>query len=318
MGSGRPPRGPISQQRGARLVRTTVVAVVLIAGATALARPGSHSASALRPHPATTAVVPSTEPPSDPRHAVARPNLFAQPPIAQYLASRPDGVSAAVVDVRTGRAFVYHPRTRAITASIMKVDILETLLSRAQAEGETLTEEELELSRQMIEDSDNDAAQDLWDLIGGAPAVAAYNARVGLKNTVPNEAGYWGLSTTSALDQVRLVEQICQSSALLTRTSRDYALDLMTHVDPAQAWGVSAGVTPNAMVALKNGWLPFDDAWHVNSIGCVRGSGRDYVIAVLVGGAATEADGIRTIDGLSSLVWTQLAPSTGGRPGGRL
>lgn len=288
-----------------------------MAGAIAFARPDSPSTAASKPDPAAQSVAPSAEPPASPRHAAVRRDVFAQQTIAHYLASQPDDVSAAVVDMRTGESFVYRPRTRAITASIMKVDILETLLSRAQAEGQVLTEEELELSRQMIEESDNDAAQDLWNLVGGALAVAAYNARVGLENTVPNQAGYWGLSTTGALDQARLMEQVCSPSAVLTRRSRQFALDLMTHVDPAQAWGVSAGVTPNATVALKNGWLPYDGEWHVNSIGCVRGSGRDYVIAVLVGGAPTEADGIHTIDGLSRLVWTALAPSTVG-PGHRL
>jgi len=286
--------------------------MVLVAGAVGLARQRSPSTAASRRSPAAETTNPSTESPSTSQHVAARPYLFARPAVARFLAGQPVSITAAVVNTRTGESFVYRPGTRAITASIMKVDILETLLAETQAGDRDLTEEERELSHRMIDESDNDAAEDLWELVGGAPAVARYNARAGLKDTAPNEAGYWGLSTTSALDQVRLVQQICYPSEVLSRSSRRYALDLMTHVDPAQAWGVSAGPAPAATVALKNGWLPYEGAWHVNSIGCVRGDGRDYVIAVLVGDASTESGGIHSIEGLSRLVWAKLAPSTSG------
>jgi hypothetical protein len=294
-----------------RLSRTVVVIVLVVASAFIIARPHSHSTAAARPSPTPGATV-STDPSSTPGSvpAVVRPGRLLRPALSRYLGAQPGTITAAVVDTATGQSFVYRPGVRSITASIMKVDILETLLSRAQAEDRDLTEDERELSRRMIEESDNDAAEDLWELLGGAPAVAQYNARAGLENTVPNQAGYWGLSTTSALDQVRLIKQICYPSNLFTRSSRRYALDLMTHVDPAQAWGVSAGVARKATVALKNGWLPHDGAWQVNSIGCVRGDGRNYVIAVLVGGTSSESGNIRTIEGLSKRVWKQLGPST--------
>jgi hypothetical protein len=62
-------------------------------------------------------------------------------------------------------------------------------------------------------------------------------------------------------------------------------------------------------VALKNGWLPLNDAntdWQINSVGWVSGGGRDYLLAVLSTGNPTEQYGIDTINGLSSLVWSAL------------
>jgi beta-lactamase class A len=95
---------------------------------------------------------------------------------------------------------------------------------------------------------------------------------------------------------------------VLTPASRQRGLDLMSHIEPGQAWGVSAGVASNATVALKNGWLPLDGGgWQVNSVGYVDGDGRDYAIAVLTDGA-TEAGGIGAIQGLSELIWQELAP----------
>ena len=134
----------------------------------------------------------------------------------------------------------------------------------------------------MIEESDNDDAQDLWDTEGGATAVSAFDAAAGLTQTTPDAAGYWGLSTTTAADQVQLLRTLAYPNAVLTPASRAYELNLMEHVDADQAWGVSAGVAAGSTVALKNGWLSLSGGgWQVNSIGYVDGHGRNYVIAVL-------------------------------------
>ncbi len=47
----------------------------------------------------------------------------------------------------------------------------------------------------------------------------------------------------------------------------------------------------------------------MNSIGYVHGDGRDYLVAVLTDGNATEAQGIDTIESLSDLIWENLAPA---------
>jgi hypothetical protein len=236
-------------------------------------------------------------------------DLFTVPSVATFLAGHTDDLTAAVYDADTGYTSLYRPGVAEDTASIMKVDILATLLAQGQAAGRPLTAAQEELCEGMIEESNNDDAQDLWDAEGGASAVGSFNARAGLTQTAPDAAGYWGLSTTTAADQVRLVDKVAYPNSLLDDESRNYELDLMTHVDPSQAWGVSAGVAPGVTLALKNGWLPLDSGgWQVNSIGYVDGNHRDYVIAVLSSGNATEADGIDAIDGLSKLVWTELAP----------
>ena len=132
----------------------------------------------------------------------------------------------------------------------------------------------------------------------------------GLIQTDPDAAGYWGTSTTTAADQVQLLRTVAYPNAVLTPASQAYALNLMENVESDQAWGVSAGVGAGSTVALKNGWLPLDSGgWQVNSIGYVDGQGRDYVIAVLTDDD-TEAVGINFIQGLSGLIWQELAPST--------
>lgn len=240
--------------------------------------------------------------------ATGTADLFDAPAVSAYLAGTTEDVTAAVYDDVTGVTSVYRPGVAQDTASIMKVDILATLLARGQSTGQALAPGEQSIAVPMIEQSDDDDAQDLWDSEGGATAVGAFDTAAGLTQTDPDAAGYWGLSTTTAADQVQLLRTVAYPNAILTPASQAYELNLMENVESDQAWGVSAGVGAGSTVALKNGWLPLvGGGWQVNSIGYVDGQGRDYVIAVLTDDD-TEADGINFIQGLSGLIWQELTP----------
>ena len=203
-------------------------------------------------------------------------------------------------------------------ASVVKLDILQTLLARRH--GAPLSSADQALARAMIEDSDNDAATSLWHADGGAAGLAAYGKQAGLRQTVPSPcvtcAGFpwpgWGLTSSVPGDQLALLRQLVAPGRhpLLTASARSYALSLMTHVTADQRWGVSGGVPAGVTVALKNGWLPLNAAstdWQVNSVGWVSGEGRDYLIAVLGAGSPSEQYGIDTISHLSALVWSALS-----------
>ena len=236
---------------------------------------------------------------------------------AAYLAGRHGTVIAAVYDVRSGRTWRLGTSNAQPEASVVKLDILETLLARPQ--GAALSPADQALARSMIEDSDNDAATSLWDEDGGALGLSYYGDRAGLTQTTPSQcvtcAGFawpgWGLSTTVPEDQLTLLKQLVVpgASPLLSKSARTYALSLMEHVTVGQRWGISGGVPAGVTVALKDGWLPLDAAatnWQVNSVGWVYGDGRDYLIAVLSTGNPTEQYGISTITALSSLVWSAM------------
>jgi beta-lactamase class A len=239
--------------------------------------------------------------------------------LSSYVASRSGSVLAAVYDIGTGQTWNLRLGSPQPEASIVKVDILETLLARSgdADSGTGLPATESSLAQQMIEDSDNDAATSLWYASGGPGKIRAFNATAGLRQTSPSRCvqcpGFpwpgWGLTTTTAADQITLLRQLFTPGSLLTRGQRSYVLRLMEHVTPAQRWGVSGGVPLRATVALKNGWLPLNTAgtdWQINSIGWISGRGRDYLIAVLTTGNPTEQYGIDTITGLSAIVWKAM------------
>jgi beta-lactamase class A len=233
------------------------------------------------------------------------------PAMRSYLATRAGSVSAAVADVRTGQSWVYNPGARDWTGSIVKADILETLLRQAMIGHDALDGADPSVIQGMIEKSDNDDATSLWNLVGGSSGVGSFNARAELSETSLDTQGFWGETTTSAADQIKLLAQLALQPSLLDVGAQRYALDLMEHIEPGQAWGVSAGVPAGVSVALKNGWLPIGTAggWEINSIGRIKGDGRWYLIAILTAHDPGMAYGIATISGMSALIWSALAPT---------
>jgi len=294
-----------------RLLRTVTMATVLAIGLLVVI---GHLTAPPRRAASTTSTTTGARTKRKPAAALTgdgEKDLFTLPAVAAYLNASSDNVTAAVYDEVTGVTSLYRPGVTEQCASIMKVDILATLESEAEAQNVTqLPSDQQVLATQMIEESNDDDAQDLWDFEGGSSAVSAFDAKVSMTDTAPNTEGYWGLSTTTAADQVALLKIIAFPNSILDTNWRDYELGLMTNVDPSQSWGISSGPTAGVTVAIKNGWLPNDPgtAWQVNSIGWVSGAGRDYLIAVLTFGEPTEQDGIQTIEGLSSLIWNDLAP----------
>lgn len=80
----------------------------------------------------------------------------------------------------------------------------------------------------------------MWSAIGGGAGLAAANRKLGLRSTRPGPGGAWGSTTTSAADQVRLLNALISPRSPLTARHRRYVLSLMSDVTPEQAWGVSA------------------------------------------------------------------------------
>ncbi|HTW20715.1 MAG TPA: hypothetical protein VME70_10945 [Mycobacteriales bacterium] len=289
--------------RRRRLTRTvSVVGVIAIAAVLWATLPAhshdrhpSHPGSGSTPTPTSTANV-----------EAATKSLHSL--LLHYVDQRQGSVAVAVYDGVAKKLIVVHPRVRGRTASIVKVDILETLLHKTDGH---LTEDQRETATSMIENSNNDSATDLWNQDGGAPGVHAYNNDVGLQQTTPNVD--WGLTTTSASDQVTLVRLLLHHNDLLTNGGRKFQRTLMRHVEADQRWGITGGVPKTATVGIKNGWLPVSEdhnLWAVNSIGWVHGTDRHYEIAVLTQHQPYEDYGIDTIQHVARLVWNHVMRTT--------
>jgi hypothetical protein len=254
---------------------------------------------------------------TSPKHKDPRHSPFAG--LARYAAGRPGVVTAAVFDRRTGRTWVFHPGVVEDTASIVKVEIMGAALKQAQNAGSPLPGTELALMTTMIENSDNSAATQLLADDGGPSGVQRFDDSVGMTHTTVSRLAFipgsttlpgWGLTKTTAADEVVLLRHFAYQNSVLNGLNRSYGLGLMEKIESDQAWGVSGGVPAGTTIALKNGWLPLnlatDTNWQVDSIGWIRGGGRNYVLAVLTNGNSSEQEGIATIEHISGLVYSRL------------
>ena len=158
----------------------------------------------------------------------------------------------------------------------------------------------------MIEESLDSAADTLWTRLGPA-AVGAFEREAGMSSTAPATDGVWGTTTTTALDRLAMIRTLVEPNSLLTNASRADVLDLMENITPTQDWGATGGVPAGVTVALKNGFAIIN-GWQINTTGWVNGAWRNYLIAVLTNGNASEQYGIDTVNAVSSLVWNVRGP----------
>ncbi|MFF4033517.1 serine hydrolase [Streptomyces sviceus] len=293
-----------SSRRPLTYTALACVAVVgIMAAGTVYVKAQAHSAG----RSVSSAVTPSVSPPSATAteeaavaEPVAKPVVDLDERLADAMASvgvtGEQKVSAAVLDLESGDSAV-HGDGAFDTASIVKVDILAALLLRHQEAGTRLSAREKAYATTMIENSDNASASALWDAIGRAAGLDAANETFGLTGTAGGDGALWGLTLTTAADQLTLLQQVFGDDSKLSEASRSYLQGLMGRIEADQQWGVSAAADGSGW-ALKNGWLPRSTTglWDVNSIGRVSVDGRAYLVAVLSNGNSTQAKGISLVE----------------------
>ncbi|WEO98461.1 serine hydrolase [Streptomyces sp. FXJ1.172] len=276
---------------------TAVTAVTV--GGTVYVKARAHAGAAAVSSAATPSASPSAgagEEASVTKAAVDRGALLSE---AMAAVSVPSGaeVSAAVLAVDSGESAGYG-EAAFDAASIVKVDILATLLLQAQDADRRLTAAEKAYATKMIENSDNASATRLWHSIGRAEGLDAANERFGLTATSGGDGELWGLTQTTATDQLTLLRQVFGvGGTRLSAASRAYLQDLMGSVEADQRWGVSAAADTGSF-ALKNGWLPRSTTglWDVNSIGRVTVDGTGYLVAVLSKGTGSQEEGVALVE----------------------
>jgi beta-lactamase class A len=299
-------------------VRRYTVIIYALTALAILVSPGTAIATAKPSHAHQEPSATRTRTPrrSDPKPATAQqdPKTAQQDPepaqqdltaaVAPLIAQSGGDASVAVDDLSTGATAAYDGGTEFVTASIVKVDILATLLYQLQQAGQSMTTDDQYLAATMIENSDNDSASDLYADVGGPQAIDDANQVFGLTQTTVGTDGYWGLTTTTAADQIQLLRTVFTTPSPLSAASQSYIQSLMSQVEPDQQWGIPAAADPGTPFMVKNGWLPNPTLWEINSIGEIVHDGQQLLIAVLSAGNASEQAGI-------SLVQTVAATAAG-------
>lgn len=281
---------------------TPLIAAALLTGS-------AVSAATTTTAPTTTipSVTTTTPPPC------SQSNPFTNATIVSYLKSQTSNVTAGLYNPTSGCTYLYRPGVHEVTASMIKIDILGTLLAEAQAAHRHLSAAEQAQATVMIEDSDNAAAQELWNDIGGFGlssqtsgtggyyAIQNFNKRIGFTQTQTNWA--WGLMSTTPTDFLRLLRAIWGPGHVLNPASQAYEQGLMERVTPAQRFGIPNGVPRTAVVGNKNGWYPEASGWQINSAGYVHRGSVTYLAVVMTAQNPDEGYGMATVNTVGSLLW---------------
>ncbi|HET9981470.1 MAG TPA: serine hydrolase [Ktedonobacterales bacterium] len=201
------------------------------------------------------------------------------PDVASYLASFGNNVGSVVYDLTRNRYYTYNQNTPFVLGSSSKVSIMCSYLLWLESQGREPNASEDATLTNMIEHSDNNAAQLLFDRLGGNAGQAAFYQKIGVAGYAPDPNG-WGWGALPPIGQVKVLT-LLQEGKLLTAKDRAYALNLMTHIEPDQHMGVGETLPPGATVAMKDGWVPAPDGlWAINTSGIVTAGSETYIIVV--------------------------------------
>lgn len=216
-------------------------------------------------------------------------------------------VSMALYNNKTGKTVVYTPRGTAsgfYNASIVKLSILTQYLRNNNMSYNSLAYMN---AVNMITHSDNNAATYLYNLDGGPQGLQNFYNWMGMSSSTANLYRYWGLNTTSATDQLNLLNAIYYRGNILTPAKLGIIKNLMSQVESDQQWGV--GNVTGANVQVKNGWLPLGNGYTnavINSLGHIQNTKVDYTLAILTNGNTMQFTGINLANQIGAAAYRAL------------
>jgi len=201
------------------------------------------------------------------------------PALAAYLTGEGANVGAVVYDLTRNTYYTYNGQSEFTMASSAKVSLMAEDLAGDEAQDASPSPGDLATLTAMIEQSDNNAAQLIYQEWGFDAGVSSYLAGKGITDYIASPDG-WGYAQWSPLSMVRLLTML-QTGQLLNASDTALALSLMSNIEPDQRNGVGDTAPNGATYAMKDGWVPGPDGlWAVNSSGIVTVGQETYIIAV--------------------------------------
>jgi beta-lactamase class A len=166
----------------------------------------------------------------------------------RYAQARQGTVSFAVID-ESGHLYGRGLSVRSPSMSLLKVMLMAAYLRRPSIAGRPLTRADRKLLTPMIRWSDNVTAERVLAFVGRA-GLEAVARDAGMRHFAYRRSP-WGLSTTTAADQVRLWANL---DRVVPARHLGFALRLLGNVVPSQRWGIPAAAPPGWRVFFKGGW----------------------------------------------------------------
>jgi hypothetical protein len=177
-------------------------------------------------------------------HQVWGPNILSA---IGYQRTRHGDIAFAV---RTPWAlYAYRPDHQEWSASVLKAMLMVAYLDRPSVAGRALNGSDKSLLYPMITRSDNNAADQVDQIVGNG-GLAALAARVGMRNFVPVQP-IWGESEITPRDQTKFFLHI---DSYIVPRHRAYAMHLLASIVPSQRWGIGQVAPRGWKLYFKGGW----------------------------------------------------------------
>jgi Beta-lactamase enzyme family len=275
--------------------RASAVLAAAVAAFVVTIAPGATATTS-----AARCLVPGVGKPID---AVWHPHMLAA---IGYTDTRIGDVAFAV---RTDHRFYgYRPNHNEWSASVVKAMLLVTYLNEPGVRNRNLNIDDKQFLTPMITESDNIAAQHVFDTVG-QPALRALAGRVGMTHFATSPI--WGETEITAADQTRFFLHI---DSFIPARHRAYAMSLLSGIVPSQRWGIGEVAPKGWRLYFKGGWGYGTGLLDHQVALLVRGCAR-VSIAVLTMHDGSHAYGKDTLKGIFARLLRGLP--TGGAKGHR-
>ncbi len=251
--------------------------VAAVAAAVAIGCGVGGCDSALPPVPSTSGAVPaaSGSPPTDLTARIAAARDAA--------AARGADVTLALLDRATGRRYGAAETDTIETASVAKLFIADAVLR-----GGEVSDSDRELLARMLERSDDDAANELWNARGGDALIDDVADRYGLGATTAPWDGNWWNTETTADDLADWYAGLLDGRGGLDPDAADAILGHLRAAGPYaadgydQRFGVRDALPaqPVDEIAAKQGWMCCSAGRWVHLSTAVVGPDARYVVIV--------------------------------------
>jgi beta-lactamase class A len=244
-----------------------VVVVALFARVLSLALPAARPTG---PTATPSATLPITKAPLD----------ALSPDLAAYVAAQNGDMAVVVYDLTRNHYYSANETTPFVLASSAKVYIMVAYLDWVEGQGRAPKSDEIDSLTRMIENSTNDDAQLLYDRVGFDAGLRRFLQKIGITDYVSCPDG-WGCAQLPPAAMAQILA-LLEEGLVLNAADRHLALDLLSHVEADQRWGIGDTAPPGATVYMKDGWLPYPTPgiWNLNSSGIVSTGSETYVLVV--------------------------------------
>ncbi len=201
--------------------------------------------------------------------------------VEDFLKTRPGMIGIVLRDRQSGAVWRNkYAESQIYMASTSKLAIATTLLLQDRAGIIHLSSSDRALMHQMLNVSDDNAADALWFKYG-ASFFTRYFPRIGLTSAQylaqPGVTGaYWGEMTCTPDDLDRLINYVLGS---LPGSLSDYLVYELRHVAAVQHFGVW-GAGPANEPGNKDGWSVEKPGWIIDSVGFAGPAAR-YTLTIM-------------------------------------